>query len=152
MPGNCYCTYGNSVERDPSQTCSCMLPNVGTDCSTGRSCHAGSKCTALSEVIQEGFATGTEPRFFEEEIQQDGSKVRRAKPTSWFGDEKVPFCVFLHTMMLTTLRSSRLSHFGPAHPTLSALCFGSATTLKKRFSSGNCYMQKLMHTGTDLTL
>ena len=51
-------------------------------------CLAGSKCTVVSQTMEEMLSTGTEPRFFDEVVERDGSSALRAKPSSWFGDEK----------------------------------------------------------------
>lgn len=71
-------------------SCTCVLPNTGADCSKyATACTAGGACQVLSETLEAFLTTGVETRFFEDEKQEDGSSVLRAKPNSWFGDETV---------------------------------------------------------------
>ena len=51
------------------------------------------QAVSLACLLSENACTraGTELRFFDAEKQPDGAEVLRAKPSSWFGDEKVWF-------------------------------------------------------------
>ena len=56
-----------------------------------------SQAASLTCLLSENACTraGAALRFFDAEKQEDGVEVLRAKPSSWFGDEKVGFeCLF----------------------------------------------------------
>jgi len=59
------------------------------------------------------LTTGVETRFFEDEKQEDGSSVLRAKPNSWFGDETVHSKSFRTTDPAASVQKSKLENAVP---------------------------------------
>ena len=97
-PGQCYfhgqtpaTVYLDKSYEDLSEDrkCRCVYPNMGADCSSDQAvCVAGSRCQAVSEAADDLADEGIDLRFWDEVVEEDGAKVLRAKPDSWFGDER----------------------------------------------------------------
>ena len=97
-PGQCYfqgrtpatVLYKKSYqELEDIYKCRCVYPNTGAECSSDPAvCVAGSKCQAVSRAAEDFVDEGIDLRFWDEVVEEDGAKVLRAKPDSWFGDER----------------------------------------------------------------